>query len=47
MHKIICCKLYITDIFMHNVIYSFLDYQLPEDKTWLCRHLFSQVFTIP
>lgn len=32
---------------MPNVIYPFIDGQLPEDKTWLCRHLFSQVFTVP
>lgn len=37
----------ITTIFMSNVTYFFLDCQLPEDQTWLCWQLFSEVFTIP
>lgn len=32
---------------MSNVTYFFLDCQLPEDQTWLCWQLFSEVFTIP
>lgn len=32
---------------MSNVTYFLLDCQLPEDQTWLCWQLFSEVFTIP